>query len=753
MRFMQLPIVILFAFLIFSISVSHAEIPKVLNYQGKVTDTGGVPVSDGNYSMTFTIYDAETAGTSLWSSGAMMLAVSAGIFSVLLGESPQPALSLEFDIDYWVEVDIEGDVQSPRTRLGSVGYAFMASGIVPETEVVGSSGYPMLKGSNSGAGAGLRGDSDQGIGVRGETQATDNKGVYGVANATEGITSGVYGVSHSMDGTGVFGEVTATTGVNYGIKGVHESTNGAAVIGLANGTSGVASGVIGYTDSPTGYGVSGRTTSSSGLNYGVYGFSYSSEGIGVYGIGNAASGTNYGIYGETNSSDGFAGYFTGRARVTGDLTVTSGGNLGVGVNVPDNPLVVAGAESDTPGDGAHIKLRDSSNGNHAFALRIGSSGGADLHLDSYYSGWQTLATIDRENGRVGLGTDTPDRDLSVVGYVRASNDADETEYTEIYHGGSHAFINWNGDGNFDIRYANSAKMTVKQDGNVGIGTTNPGATLDVRGTAIFNEGGGDNDFRIEGQGKPNLLFCDASEDKVGIGTNSPSKLFDVDGVAQFNKVEITGSVNNFKLDVSGYIQSSNVDGDLLTRLWMDENGAGDITVYGPNGEKNFSVISRIGYANHGNAYVCDSSGNDQAGMFVNASGEGVIFGDTKNFRMANPNQPDTEIWYACIEGPEAAAYLRGTARLENGKASISFPDHYKAVATEEGMTVQLTPWSSDSEGLAVTRRSLEGFEVQELHSGSGSYSFDYTVMAIRAGYQDYKVIRPKEDERLTELSE
>jgi len=723
----QSSIVFLAAFLIFSLTASHAEIPKVLNYQGKVTDTGGVPVSDGDYAMTFTIYDAETSGTSLWSSGTRTVTVGGGVFSVLLGESPQPALSLDFDADYWVEIDIEGDVQSPRTRLGSVGYAYMASGIVPGTEMIDSRNNPIFKGTNSGTGAGLRGDSDLGMGVRGESNATDGNGVYGVANST--------------------------TGTTYGVMGVHESSNGAAVIGFANGTSGVASGVIGYTDSPTGYGVSGRTTSSSGLNYGVYGFSYSSEGIGVYGIGNAASGTNYGIYGETNSSDGFAGYFTGRARVTGDLTVTSGGNLGVGVNVPDNPLVVAGAESDTPGDGAQVKLRDSSNQNHAFAFRIGSTGGADLHLDSYYGGWQTLATIDRENGKVGLGTDTPDRDLSVVGYVRASNDVDETEYTEIYHGGGNAFINWNGDGNFDIRYATDAKVTVKQNGNVGIGTTNPGSTLDVRGTAVFNEGGGDNDFRIEGQSKPNLLFCDASEDRVGIGTNSPSKLFDVDGVVQFDKVEITGTAENFMLDVAGYIQNKRLNGDLLTRHLMDTNGAGVLSTYGPNGERNFVVLSRSGYANHGHAAVCDASGNDQAGIFINASGDGVVYGDTKNFRMANPNQPDTEIWYACIEGPEAAAYLRGTARLENGKASISFPDHFRAVATAEGMTVQLTPRSAESKGLAVVEQSTKGIKVRELWNGTGNYEFHYTVMAIRDGYQDYKVIRSVEEERLAELPE
>ena len=33
---------------------------------------------------------------------------------------------------------------------------------------------------------------------------------------------------------------------------------------------------------------------------------------------------------------------------------------------------------------------------------------------------------------------------------------------------------------------------------VGIGTNSPGAKLDVRGSALFNEGGADADFRVEG---------------------------------------------------------------------------------------------------------------------------------------------------------------------------------------------------------------------------------------------------------------
>jgi len=224
MRLMHLPIVILFAFLIFSISASHAEIPQVLNYQGKVTDTGGVPVADGDYSMTFTIYDAEVSGTSLWSSGAMTVSVSGGVFSVLLGDTGQPALSLDFDEDYWVEVDIDGDVQSPRMRIGSGGYAYMASGLVPGTEINGS----VTSGSNSGLKVTNTATTGYTYGILALSNSTLGRGLIGHAMGTTDACIGVIGRSFSSMGTGVYGAAMATSGENYGIHGETFSSTGYA---------------------------------------------------------------------------------------------------------------------------------------------------------------------------------------------------------------------------------------------------------------------------------------------------------------------------------------------------------------------------------------------------------------------------------------------------------------------------------------------------------------------------------------------
>lgn len=69
-----------------------------------------------------------------------------------------------------------------------------------------------------------------------------------------------------------------------------------------------------------------------------------------------------------------------------------------------------------------------------------------------------------------------------------------------------------------------------QTGDIGLtGAFVQTGDMTVNGAAVFNEAGADKDFRVEGDGDPNLLFVDASTDRVGISTATPAYLFDVQG--------------------------------------------------------------------------------------------------------------------------------------------------------------------------------------------------------------------------------
>lgn len=196
---------------------------------------------------------------------------------------------------------------------------------------------------------------------------------------------------------------------------------------------------------------------------------------------------------------------------------------------------------------------------------------------------------------------------------------------------------------------------------------------------------------------------------------------------------------------NGFIVARNSSGVDRASLYSSSSNTGAVRTYGPNNNQNASLSWLSGTNNHGYIAARDAGGNVEAGIYVNASGSGIVFGDTKNFRMEHPTQPDLEIWYASLEGPEAAAYERGTGTLINGKASITFSDHFQMVCDDEKMTVVLTPLSGKSKGLAVIRKSASGFEVTELMGGKGNYSFDWEVKAVRTGYEDYKVIRHKRE--------
>ncbi|HDQ99401.1 MAG TPA: hypothetical protein ENN51_03840 [candidate division WOR-3 bacterium] len=117
------------------------SIPRLVNYQGKLTDDFGEPLT-GNYNFTFAIYSAETGGSSLWSEAHGGIPVADGIFNVVLG-SVSPITNLPAGPHCWLQITVNGVTMTPRTRLVSVPYAYNAD----DAEHLGgipSSGYALV---------------------------------------------------------------------------------------------------------------------------------------------------------------------------------------------------------------------------------------------------------------------------------------------------------------------------------------------------------------------------------------------------------------------------------------------------------------------------------------------------------------------------------------------------------------------------------------------------------------------------------
>ena len=62
----------------------EATVSSAINYQGRLTNASGAPLN-GTYTMRFIVYNAAVAGTALWDSGNLSVAVDNGLFNVPLG--------------------------------------------------------------------------------------------------------------------------------------------------------------------------------------------------------------------------------------------------------------------------------------------------------------------------------------------------------------------------------------------------------------------------------------------------------------------------------------------------------------------------------------------------------------------------------------------------------------------------------------------------------------------------------------------
>ena len=105
-----------------SASTAFAQIPRVISYQGVLTDTLGNAKADGNYQFTFQLFTVATGGGPHWSE-SKSLAVKGGLFATMLGDQSSFPDSVRFDRAYWLSLQVSSDLLTPRIRLGAVGYA------------------------------------------------------------------------------------------------------------------------------------------------------------------------------------------------------------------------------------------------------------------------------------------------------------------------------------------------------------------------------------------------------------------------------------------------------------------------------------------------------------------------------------------------------------------------------------------------------------------------------------------------------
>jgi hypothetical protein len=124
---------------------------------------------------------------------------------------------------------------------------------------------------------------------------------------------------------------------------------------------------------------------------------------------------------------------------------------------------------------------------------------------------------------------------------------------------------------------------------------------------------------------------------------------------------------------------------------------------------------------------------------------GLYVSGVKAFVHQHPQNANHDIIYVALEGPEAGTYIRGTGQLRRGLARIALPEHFSAVTSSEGITVQLT-CLGECNGLRIAEKRPDHIVVKELMGGEHNVAFDYLVQGVRKGYERFEPVTERQGE-------
>lgn len=677
------------------IATAAVGINETVSFQGKLVNSDGTNVTNGDYNLEFKIYQGgdgipgggdETLKWTETRTGANKVTVTDGIFRVNLGSVAAFGTSVDWNQDtLWVSINVGGTGATPSwdgemnpfIRLTATPYAFNAQKVNGLT-VTNTTGTPFSSATTLKIGDGktvILNNSITFSGTDGTTitfpNANDTVVVLDLAQTLTNKTIGSTGLVFSSASTDI------TTVSNQDLAIIPNGT-GNVGIGLTNpvgkfAVSNASQTAIGkslvifdqyeaqdlFTASSSGITKFVLANSGNILLAAGAGIDSLTSGTIIIGGGANTTGVTIGKSGGTLTLPNFTGnnavlfatagtgVLSAATTSTSGLCLLSGGGAGYtpswstcpsggggggssnwtldsanGVLFPINntlDILLGGTATSSAkfgflniNSGTPTASISASTGNNATYLTGTGTlsttnmqgltlGGATTGSVSLAAGSATPALFIANGGNVGIGTTAPTVRLHVVNNSTVDGSWNQGILVENTGGSSgeaavtfksalssnYWFTGINGADVYDIAYGtgffnSNVKFRINSNGQIGIGTTVPSATLDVSGSAslsgdltfrntnvahdinIFD--GGSLTFRtsVGGNAVTKAAMTITNSGNVGIGTTAPVGKLDIDGAAVGKALVIlneTGDQAIFTASKSG-----------TTKFLIDNNG-------------------------------------------------------------------------------------------------------------------------------------------------------------------------------------
>jgi len=753
------------------------EVPRFVNYSGVLLDDTGKAITSVT-GVGFSLYRDQQGGAALWMETQNIHPDKAGNYTVMLGSTSTEGLPSSLFVlgeARWLGVQVQGQAEQARVMLLAVPYALKAGdsqtlGGLPASAFVLAA--PSIASGTVNSTPSLAGVSD---GAPPPATITGS----GTVNFLP-IWTGTSTIGNSVlfqSGTGA----TAKVGINTTTPASTLDVKGAGTIrGLLNLPAiGAATAAKGFTSQPMQLGASSFNSGTSAAV--ALTFQWQDEPTGNNTT--SPSGTLNLLFGQGTAKPAETGFhianngiitfasgqtFPGTGTITGvtaGTDLTGGGSSGtVKLNLDTTKVPqLATANTFTANQTVNGTLTATSLSGNGSAITnvnanqlggLSSSSFAKLASANTFTAAQTInstVAITASSGANVL-TATANGNLNAIGASTSSQSGGAIVGTVTSSSGT------------------SIGVTGSTPSGSGIGVygINTGLGLGIEGVSGSGSGYFYPGTAVWGDSLNNTGVTGSSENWYGVLGTSTNQ----NGVIAFSTnssalwAQSTGNIPSVTafgegtsgVGVDGVSNSTSLSGLGFSSAgtWGDSGTSGHFGVLGTVDDGN-AFWGKNNTVNHETLYLENDASNNGSSLalvarfagpgaatycYISRDGSNISIGDlvcTGSKSAAVPVDGNRMVRLYAVEAADNWFEDAGAAQITNGSSAIRFdPTFSQTISADSDYHVFLTP-EGECEGLYVSNKSANGFEVHELHGGHSNVGFSYRIMAKRKGYENVRM--------------